>query len=123
MMCDRHRPTNGVDSAPPGHGYVVVSTCCECGTGDYVRRSLEPIDPHFVCPDCKRGGITPCIVCGAPIRYGIGHDPGCLVASDVERAYDAARVNLELAQAEYATADMRLRAAYATRDLSSGQLP
>jgi len=31
------------------------------------------------CIDCAAEYGTPCLVCGAPILHGIGHDAGCMV--------------------------------------------
>lgn len=46
---------------------------CSCG-------ARSPIEhPPTGCADRE---AAPCLVCGAPILDGIGHDAGCMVAPD-----------------------------------------
>lgn len=47
---------------------------CACGA----RSAIE--HPPTGCPDKEHG--TPCLVCGAPILDGMGHDDGCTVEEE-----------------------------------------
>lgn len=89
-----------------GSWYEECVFCVTFGAHDGECHHHRPFAGH----ECEQ---TPCIVCGAPLLAGVGHDAGCMVASPNHYSVEVDGVPMASGPGDTAQAE-RMRDAYRT---------